>query len=373
MLRQRRSGRCACRRSAITVMSIADLAFERWNCVDRLVPPMAVRSAVPTWLAVTPRSAIRWRSRTARTSGWARSASLRMSTVPGVSRTICSTWSASWLSVCCLFAQHADVDRRAAAAADERRLPTLARTCMPGMSGLHAGGRPASPRTPSARGCVFSHELHGDRAVAVAAAAARARRADGGREGVDLRQCRAAPARRAAIAALFAASDVPGRHLGVDRELAVVLVRRVLLADQVQRQRQDARPTSSDDGRRPRSAAGGRAPSPAGGGSVRARRSKPRSQAPAKPVSWPSSSCALSQREASIGHEREARPAARAGWPRRSSGRTRGTACRCCPHERDRHVDDHVGERDRRSPPCRSRCGRSARPRSGSRPGRGGG
>ena len=43
-----------------------------WNCVTVVpVPAMAVRSALPTWLAVTPTSAIRLRSRIARISGWA--------------------------------------------------------------------------------------------------------------------------------------------------------------------------------------------------------------------------------------------------------------------------------------------------------------
>src|SRR5581483_4715062 len=49
-----------------------------WNCVTAapVVPAIAVRRALATWLAVTPRSAIRLRSMIACTSGWATSASL---------------------------------------------------------------------------------------------------------------------------------------------------------------------------------------------------------------------------------------------------------------------------------------------------------
>jgi ABC-type multidrug transport system ATPase subunit len=83
---------------ASTVMSMGFWP-STWSCVT-VVPPMAVRSALPTWLAFTPRSAIRCRFSTARISGCAASALLKTSTVPGVSRRTCSTRSATWLIAC---------------------------------------------------------------------------------------------------------------------------------------------------------------------------------------------------------------------------------------------------------------------------------
>ncbi len=59
------------------------------------VPAMLARMAVATCCAETPSSAIRLRSRTARTSGSPAVALLRVSTTPGVRRMAASIWLAA--------------------------------------------------------------------------------------------------------------------------------------------------------------------------------------------------------------------------------------------------------------------------------------
>src|SRR5207245_29571 len=69
----------SCRRASLAIATmLIPIWPSTWSCVTAwpVVPAMAVRSALPTWLAVTPTSAIRSRSMIACTSGWARSASL---------------------------------------------------------------------------------------------------------------------------------------------------------------------------------------------------------------------------------------------------------------------------------------------------------